>query len=193
MNDNNSFPKNDQNFPPDIPSGDSSTPPPPNDIPPTGDLEQQARQLLGNENKGGKSKWFVIAAVVLLLLAIPVGILLTQRAGVGEIREKAQETTDQDAFQPAPLAERRINVVGVLAAKTDDSLTLEDKGVQTTIKFIPEYTKIYRLPSPDEISPSEIPLNTYVNGSVLITPKDRSSSGKEVLVGEILHLPANLK
>lgn len=81
---------------------------------------------------------------------------------------------------------------GTISSRTADSLVIKDSSDKLiTIKFIPTYTKIYQPPSAAEYTPDLLPIGIYISGTVLVMQADKTTSGKEELIGEILHLPVN--
>lgn len=134
-----------------------------------------------------------LLVLLIIVTAIPLTVLTAQN----------QQTLTQNASEPTPIItsivttpptanEQRRAISGTLVSKTDASFTLKDtQKNQTTINFLPGYTKIYQFPSAAEYTPDLIPDGIFMTGTVLVIPKEKSKSGNEELIGEIFHLPAN--
>jgi len=125
-------------------------------------------------------------------VAIPLTIITSQNQQI--LTQQASEPKDR-ILSPTPTQsqnaeEKRLTVSGTVIEKNETSFTLKDSnGNITIISFIPDYTKIYQLPSSTEYTSMDLPIDIYISGTVLMLPKEKSKSGNDEFIGEIFHLP----
>lgn len=134
---------------------------------------------------------FLVGGVILAI--IPLTIVTVQNQQILSQQASGPTPTVTTPTPSPTITEQRRTVSGKLVEKAEDSFTLEDNSVTTTVNFIPNYTKIYQPPSAVEYSPTDIPLGIFMSGTVLVMPKERSQSGNEELIGEIFRLPVNAR
>lgn len=145
-------------------------------------------------------KPLLIGALILILATVAfVSYFLGSTTKSQPVSEEQKEAMIKEADLPLPASilqnpliyEWKGSVEGVLIAKTDTNITLGKNGKRITITVLKNYTKFYRLPSSQELSLADIPLNSSLRGDIIITKEGHPQlTVPGEVVGGIFHLPS---
>lgn len=147
----------------------------------------------------------IIIGILSILNIIIIAILLSSKFIIPSTKQpqtqpnnvnKKTVTEDElpiklSILQNPLIYEWKGSVEGILVAKTDTNITLEKNGKRITVTVLKNYTKFYRLPSSQELSLVDIPLNSFLRGDIIITKAGQPQLAVPgEVVGGIFHLPS---